>query len=273
MRLKAHAKINLRLKILGINEQNYHLLQMINVKIGLYDEVIIKKIKQSKIIIDMPGVVKEENIVYLVAERMFEKYQLPGGVCIKIKKKIPFGAGLGGGSTDAASIILAINQLYKLNLSKEDKQNIALEFGTDIVYCLENNPCLVERIGEKIIPFEKKIDKRALLINPNLVVSTKDIYNLYDNTNNYSKSHSLNELYQMSLENMLENDLEEVVFSQYPVIKNLKERIVKDTNLPVLMSGSGSTIFVLGDKKELKKWYRVYKKEYPQYQIYLTYIK
>ncbi len=273
MRLRAHAKINLRLKVLGINEQNYHLLQMINVKIGLYDEIIIKKIKKPKVIINMAGVVKEKNIVYLVAQRMLKKYQLPGGLYIKIKKKIPFGAGLGGGSTDAACVITAINELYKLKLSKEEQQNIALEFGTDIVYCLESNPCLVEGIGEKIIPFEKKIDKKILLINPNLIISTKEIYNLYDKAKNYSQGDSLAELYNMSLEDMLENDLEDTVFSQYPLIKKIKESIVRDTNLPVLMSGSGSTIFILGEQKELKKWYQVYKKEYPGYQIYLTYIK
>lgn len=273
MRLKAHAKINLRLKVLGINENNYHLLQMVNVKIGLYDEIKIKKIKQQDIIVNMPEVVKEENIVYKVVKKMFEEYPLPGGIYIQIKKKIPLGAGLGGGSADAASVILAINQMYKLNLTYDEMKKIALGVGTDIVYCLENNPCLVEGIGEKIIPFEKKINKWVLLINPNLIVSTKDIYILYDKTKTYSQALSLTELYNMPLEDMLENNLEEVVFAQYPIIKELKERVAKDTNLPVVMSGSGSTIFVLGDKKELKKWYRAYKNKYPQYQIYLTYIK
>lgn len=273
MKIKAHAKINLRLKVLGINEQKYHLLQMVNAKIGLFDKIIIKKLKKQSIIIDMPQIKTENNIVYKVVKNMFKEYQLSGGIYIKIKKNIPFGAGLAGGSADAASVILALDKIYKLNLTKEELQKEALKVGTDIVYCLENDICLVEGIGEKVQNFKKKIKRNVLLINPNIIVSTKEIYELYDEEKTYSYALTKEELHNLSFYDLLQNDLEPVVFKKYPIIKDLKEELIKEIELPVLMSGSGSTMFVLGNKKELKKWYKVYKRKYPNYQIHLTYIK
>lgn len=273
MKIKAHAKINLRLKVVGMNEQKYHLLQMVNAKICLHDTIIIKKLKQPKVVIDMLEIKQEDNIVYKVVENMFKTYLLPGGIYIKIKKKIPFGAGLAGGSTDAASIILAINKIYKLNLSKDQLQKEALKCGTDIVYCLENDICLVEGIGEQVQEFRKEVKQDILLINPNIVVSTKEIYELYDETKDYSKPLNLNQLQNLSYCDLLQNDLEKIVFEKYPIIKDLKEEIAKETKCPILMSGSGSTLFIMGKRKELKRWGKIYRKKYPKYQIHLTSIK
>lgn len=270
MRVKAYAKINLRLKILGINHNQYHLLQMVNTKIDLYDSLEFKKIRNKEIIVDMPLVAKEHNLVYKVANKMFDKYNLPRGIYIKIEKKIPIGAGLGGGSTDAAKTIEVINKLYKLNLTKRKMTEIALEFGTDIVYCLENDLALVEGIGEKITLLKRKIKKAVLVINPNIFISAKDIYDLYDKDNTYSKMLSPTEIENMSINTLLENDLEKVVFKEYPEVKKIKDDLQTETSLPVLMSGSGSTIFVLGDKREIKRLYKLYKLKYRDYKIYIT---
>ncbi len=269
MIVKAYAKINLRLKVLGIDERRYHFLQMLNAKIGLHDILKIKRIKTPNIIVEMAGVSQENNLVYKVAKEMFEKYHLKGGIYIKIKKNIPFGAGLGGGSADAAVVIKTMNKMYNLNLSKETLQKIAFKFGTDIVYCLENELALVEGFGEKITILNRKIKSDVLIINPKIEISTKDIYNKYDSLKKYSEKLDKEEFENIELKKMLDNDLEECVFLEYPKIKKIKEEIIREGFGHVLMSGSGSTIFVLGEKQNLKQLY----KKYQEYNVYLTKIK
>ena len=273
MIIKAFAKINLRLKVLGITDNYYHNLQMVNCKINLFDKIVIKKIKEKNIIIDMPLVKKEENLVYKIAKKMFEQYNLPNGIYIKIKKNIPIGAGLAGGSADGAAVINAIDKIYKLNLSLEEKRNIALLFGTDIVYCLEEKIALVEKIGDKITNLERVINSNILIINPNFSVLTKDIFRSYDEENLFSKELSLEEIEKMPLDEMIDNDLEEVVFKKYPEVKELKINLKKKGYKYTSMSGSGPTIFVLGNKRTLKKLYCSLKKEYKDYNIYFTKIK
>lgn len=270
MKIKAYAKINLRLKVLGITENAYHELQMINCKVNLYDTIILKKIKQEVIKVDMPYVKQEDNLVYKIVNKMFEKYQLPKGLSVKITKKIPIGAGLAGGSTDAAAVINAIDKMYKLNLSMEEKRNLALEFGTDIVYCLENKLYLVEGIGDKVYPLSRQLKSSILIINPNFSVLTKDIFKEYDEKCGFSPRINIDKLEKMSLLEMLENDLEKVVFEKYKEIKNLKTSLQEKGYKYISMSGSGATIFVLGSKKNLKDLYKDLKKEYEDYKIYLT---
>jgi 4-diphosphocytidyl-2-C-methyl-D-erythritol kinase len=270
MKIKAYAKINLRLKVLGTTTNSYHLLQMVNSKVGLYDEVIIKKIRQKTIDIDMPYVSKEDNLVYKVALKMFNLFNLPGGIYIKIKKNIPIGAGLAGGSSDAATVINAINKMYKLNLNIDELRSIALEFGTDIVYCLENKLALVEGIGEKITILKRKIKSNVLIINPNFSVLTKEIFTLFDENKIYSDKLTIDKIESLSIEELLENDLEKTTFRLYPDVEKLKESLKNNGFKNVLMTGTGATLFVLGNKKELKGLYKKYQKEYKDYNIYLT---
>ncbi len=270
MKIKAYAKINLRLKVLGTTTNSYHLLQMVNSKVGLYDEVIIKKIRQKTIDIDMPYVSKEDNLVYKVALKMFNLFNLPGGIYIKIKKNIPIGAGLAGGSSDAAAVINAINKMYKLNLKIDELRSIALEFGTDIVYCLENKLALVEGIGEKITILKRKIKSDILIINPNFSVLTKEIFTSFDENKIYSDKLTIDKIESLSIEELLENDLEKTTFRLYPDVEKLKESLKNNGFKNVLMTGTGATLFVLGNKKELKGLYKKYQKEYKDYNIYLT---
>ena len=266
---KSYAKINLRLKVVGINDDNYHLLQMVNTKINFYDVLKIKKTKEKIINVYMKDVKQEENLVYRVASYMFNKYSLPGGLDIKIKKNIMIGAGLAGGSANAATTINAINKLYNLNLNIDEKRKIASRFGTDIIYCLDNYPALVEGIGEKIKPFNISTKQNILIINPNIIIATKDIYNQYDALYKYSAPLDKEVLESLDLKKLLENDLEQVVFAKYPQILNLKKQVLEYSS-NVLMSGSGSTIYVIDELKTLKKIYKEIKKIYPEYKYVLT---
>lgn len=266
---KSYAKINLRLKVVGINDDNYHLLQMVNTKINFYDVLKFKKTKEKIINVYMKDVKQEENLVYRVASYMFNKYSLPGGLDIKIKKNIMIGAGLAGGSANAATTINAINKLYNLNLNIDEKRKIASRFGTDIIYCLDNYPALVEGIGEKIKPFNISTKQNILIINPNIIIATKDIYNQYDALYKYSAPLDKEVLESLDLKKLLENDLEQVVFAKYPQILNLKKQVLEYSS-NVLMSGSGSTIYVIDELKTLKKIYKEIKKIYPEYKYVLT---
>lgn len=266
---KSYAKINLRLKVVGINDDNYHLLQMVNTKINFYDVLKFKKTKGKIINVYMKDVKQEENLVYRVASYMFNKYSLPGGLDIKIKKNIMIGAGLAGGSANAATTINAINKLYNLNLNIDEKREIASGFGTDIIYCLDNYPALVEGIGEKIKPFNISTKQNILIINPNIIIATKDIYNQYDALYKYSEPLDKEVLESLDLKKLLENDLEQVVFAKYPQILNLKKQVLEYSS-NVLMSGSGSTIYVIDELKTLKKIYKEIKKIYPEYKYVLT---
>ena len=266
---KSYAKINLRLKVVGINDDNYHLLQMVNTKINFYDVLKFKKTKEKIINVYMKDIKQEENLVYRVASYMFNKYSLPGGLDIKIKKNIMIGAGLAGGSANAATTINAINKLYNLNLNIDEKREIASRFGTDIIYCLDNYPALVEGIGEKIKPFNISTKQNILIINPNIKIATKDIYNQYDALYKYSAPLDKEVLESLDLKKLLENDLEQVVFAKYPQILNLKKQVLEYSS-NVLMSGSGSTIYVIDELKTLKKIYKEIKKIYPEYKYVLT---
>lgn len=266
---KSYAKINLRLKVVGINDDNYHLLQMVNTKINFYDVLKFKKTKEKIINVYMKDVKQEENLVYRVASYMFNKYSLPGGLDIKIKKNIMIGAGLAGGSANAATTINAINKLYNLNLNIDEKREIASGFGTDIIYCLDNYPALVEGIGEKIKPFNISTKQNILIINPNIIIATKDIYNQYDALYKYSAPLDKEVLESLDLKKLLENDLEQVVFAKYPQILNLKKQVLEYSS-NVLMSGSGSTIYVIDELKTLKQIYKEIKKIYPEYKYVLT---
>lgn len=268
MLVKSYAKINLHLKVLGINKDNYHLLQMVNTKINFYDVLKFKKTKNN-INVYMANIPQEENLVYKVTKYMFEKYNIIGGINIYIKKNIMLGAGLGGGSSNAACTIHTIDKLYKLNLSIEEKRKIALKFGTDIIYCLENNPALVFGVGEKIQKFNLNKRYNVLLINPKINVSTKEVYSLYDNNNEYSVEESIKELENKNITELLYNDLEKVVFEKYQQIKKIKEELLLYSN-NVLMSGSGSTVYVIDSKKVLKKILKEYKQKNPLYIYVLT---
>lgn len=271
MKVKAYAKINLRLKVLGITTNSYHLLQMVNCKVKLFDELILKKTKLKTIDVDMKEVKKEDNLVYKVASFMFEKYGLPGGIYIKVIKNIPIGAGLAGGSCDAAAVINTLNKMYNLKLTILEKREIALKFGTDIVYCLDDSLALVEGIGDRVSFLKRKIKDDVLIINPNFKLLTKDIFREYDLINNFSIADEKDVLEKKDIESLLENDLEKIVFNKYPEVKKIKEDLLSRNYPKVLMSGSGPTIFVLGNKKSLNKIYKEYKST--RYNVVLTKIK
>ncbi len=272
MLYKANAKINLRLKIVGKKNSGYHELQMLNAKIDLYDILKFNKTTDEiKVTInnDMP---EENNFVYKIAKYMKEQYMFPGGLTINIEKNIPMSGGLGGGSSDAACTINAINNIYGLNLTFEEKTNIAMKFGTDIVYCLQDNIAIVEGTGEKITPINIKIPYKVILVNPNIAVSTKEIYQMVDAKKITGTVLTYDEFSGDSLINLMENDLQDYTISRYPIIAEIISELEELKVKKSIMSGSGASVIALVESEEAIEITKKYHELHPDYFVTLSQI-
>lgn len=257
MKLKAYAKINIYLKVLGKND-NYHNLKMINAKVNLYDTIKIKKSKKDQLIFKNNKLLnpKKDDLILRVLKFLKEKYNIKKSYKIIIKKRIPIQAGLGGGSSDIAEIAKYIIKDNNINLTIKELEKILITFGSDIPYCLHNEVCLVENIGDKVTPLNNKfiyINKDILIINPNILIPTKDVFKKFDEINIYKKEEKI--------DYFKTNDLEKACFLTQPKMKEVRNYLNTIFKENLIMSGSGSTYIALVDKNSSKKIYQKIKKE------------
>ena len=176
---KAPAKLNLTLDVTGKRPDGYHLLRTVMQTVSLYDELSFAREEQEGIRLtcdraDLP--LDSGNLAYRAADVLFQKFDLPGGIRIDLKKKIPAAAGLAGGSTDAAAVLRAMNRLYGLGLTTETLCQLALPLGADIPYCVRGGTCLCEGIGEVMTPLAELKGLPVLLVKPAFDLSTAYIY-------------------------------------------------------------------------------------------------
>ena len=263
MILYSPAKLNLYLDILNKRPDGYHNICTIFERIALFDKIILAPSKDGKIIIksdsrDIPG--DSRNIVYKAALLLKNDFNIPAGVDIEIKKTIPVGAGLGGGSSNAASVLLGLNEFWGLNLSRKNLLRYAEKLGSDTAFFLYNSPyALGTGRGERILPlsnFRRKL--WHVLAVPDLKVSTRKIYRAFDNfkaKEKYSRPQlARRQLLRQaidSLSGILFNRLEGVTFRRYPEVKKIKDGFKKHGLNKVLMSGSGSAVFgIVKSRKE-----------------------
>lgn len=183
--IKARAKINLNLQVLEKREDNYHNLESVFQKINLYDELFVSKCEKDELIINsnIKELETKENIIYKAYIKLKEKYSQIKGVTVKLNKKIPMQAGLAGGSTDCAAFILAMNKLYKLNMSKLEIEKLGASLGADVVPCLYNKAIKANGIGEKITKINTDFLYYILVIKPKFSCSTKEMFKKLDNDN------------------------------------------------------------------------------------------
>ena len=257
MKIRAPAKINLRLKVVGKRADGYHLLDTIMVPVSLYDEIEIHKLRIAptqektadeliKITCDDPAVpAGEENLAYRAAQLILKNRRGMPAVHIHICKSIPLGAGLGGASTDAAATLVGLNRLFKLRLSFPKLEKIALSLGADVPFFIRARPARARGIGERLSPLGELPRIWSVIIYPGFPVSTAWVYgNLAKLTKpiaNTSIATSLKSFDQLS--SLLENDLESVTLDRYPEIGLLKQKLLREGAPRVLMSGSGSSVF------------------------------
>lgn len=255
MKIKAYAKVNISLDIVGKREDGYHILEMIMQTIDLYDEINIEKQKKDITIkCNKPYVPTDErNLAYRAAKLFMEKYDIDSGVNINIKKNIPVSAGLAGGSTDGAAVLKLMNRLFEVNASDEELMEIGLKLGADVPYCIKGGTALCKGIGEEVTKLKDFKDKILVLVKPPFGVSTKSVYQEFDlgkvrshpNTETLIKAIESNDLKLVS--NNMKNLLENVTLRKHKVLINIKEEMKNTGAIAAMMSGSGPTVFAFFD--------------------------
>lgn len=250
-RVKAYAKINLGLDVLGRLPSGYHQVSMIMQSISLWDELTFQTAPRDILITsdshELP--LGEDNLIYKAAALMMEKYGISSGVRIHLRKNIPIAAGMAGGSTDAAATLKGICRLFGLEASPELLMKYGLSIGADVPYCLMGGTALAEGIGERLTVLPPLPDCSILIATPKISVSTKYVYEHLD-----AQEHVLHPdirgmteaVRKGSLPGVLSrmgNVLESVTVPAHPVIGRLKSRLLSLGAAGSLMSGSGPTVF------------------------------
>lgn len=251
MLLKAYAKINLSLDVVGKRDDGYHLLEMIMQTVDLYDLINIKKIPRGIIVTcNRPYVPSDErNLAYKAAELFINTYNVDGGVEIDLRKYIPISAGLGGGSTDAAVVLKAIRDMYKPNIQDEELMELGVKIGADVPYCIIGGTALCKGIGEKVTKLKSFKDHILVMVKPPFGVSSREVYQNLDlskirkhpNTDLLIKSIEEDNLFKLSRN--MKNVLENVTLRKHHILKNIKNEVIDMGAVGTLMSGSGPTIF------------------------------
>jgi 4-diphosphocytidyl-2-C-methyl-D-erythritol kinase len=268
LQIQAYAKINLFLNVLYKRPDGYHEIETVFQSIGLSDDIILRKLSRDiKINCEHPQVpLDESNLACRAAKLLLEVSSLSEGVEITIKKYIPVAAGLGGGSADAAAVLVGLNQLFELGYEREQLMQIGSKLGADVPFCILGGTVLGRGIGELLEPLPSPGKIWLTLVNPGFMVSTAWVYqNLHLRTFDFGSQNKKNEnlgltkspknvnilVQQIRTNNLrkicdeLFNALEAIVVNKYPVIGNLKSQLKEFGALGTLMSGSGPTVFAL----------------------------
>ncbi|WP_202976462.1 4-(cytidine 5'-diphospho)-2-C-methyl-D-erythritol kinase [Anaerophilus nitritogenes] len=277
--IKGRAKINLSLDVLKRREDGYHEVKMIMQQIDLYDEIALKIIGNGIILNSNCEYIPnhEGNIAYKAAMLMMDHFHIEQGVEIYINKNIPVAAGLAGGSTDAAAVMMGMNELFNLQATKKELMELGVLLGADVPFCILGGTALAEGIGERLTPI-KGFDEWIVLCKPNISVSTANVYgNLeVEQISNHPKTEVMiqaleNKDIKLIAEN-LENVLETVTEKIHPIIKDIKKKMLEYQALGSLMSGSGPTVFgIYKDYNKAKCAYENLSKVYNQVYLVKTY--
>lgn len=239
------------LRVVRKREDGYHDLETIFYPIfALHDELEIVpaaefSFEQAGIVVDCPP---EQNLIIRCYRRMRERYPLIGEVSIRFRKNIPFGAGLGGGSSDAAHTAIALNELFHLGLTREQLAAEVRPLGADCPFFIYNTPCFAEGIGDLLTPIDFSLKGyRILMIKPACGVSTREAYSgLHLSADKHARPKLIDQWSNSKwLNGQMENDFEQSVFPLHPEIAHIKKRLLDAGALYASMSGSGSTVFGL----------------------------
>ena len=280
IRLKARAKINLGLDVLGKREDGYHEVRMVMQTIGIYDRLILTKIPEEEIRITsnlafLP--VNENNLIYKAIKLLKDEYHFPGGISVDLNKFIPVAAGMAGGSTDAASTMFGVNRLFGLNLSMGKMMELGVRLGADVPYCVMRGTALAEGIGEKLTRITPVPHMWILIAKPQINVSTRLVYEQLDmggiqqhpDIDGIIRAIEAQDVVRIaqSMGNVLEN----VTVPLYPVIETIKQDMLSHGAINAMMSGSGPTVFgIFPDEQTTLACQAFLKKKGDARQVYIT---
>ncbi|MEW6041707.1 MAG: 4-(cytidine 5'-diphospho)-2-C-methyl-D-erythritol kinase [Elusimicrobiota bacterium] len=262
--LNAPAKVNFALEVLIRRIDGYHNIRTIIQTINLFDKVTVRTIKEPHIKLkcfwsDRNNLKPppQKNLAYRAAVLLRHYFDIKEGVEIILKKRIPAGAGLGGGSSDAAIVLKGLCILWGKKLKKDVLNKIALKIGADVPFFLKGGCCLAEGVGEKIKPLKTEWDEKPLwlvIVKPDFSTSTRQVYSSFDSLKKIktksqrTKKNKLPGILKLTDLDFF-NDLERVVLKTHPVIGEIKRRLVLSGAYSSLMSGSGSSVFGIFKKK------------------------
>jgi len=290
IKTKAPAKINLTLEVVQKLDNGFHELRSVALKLeNIYDEVEVSFLEKGNdvlIMTDSKNIpIDERNICYKAAKRYLQEIGNIGTVEIRLKKKIPVGAGMGGGSSDAAEVFKSLNKICGQVLSEDQLIKISAEIGKDIpIFIAEKNCVLMEGMGEKITQKNYSRQVYFLIINPKLHITTKDAYQklsellwFCDDKNRVNISQEM----FVGLDDMensrevivmnLYNDFEIFAERKYPIIKEIKQALLAFGADNSLMTGSGSTVFgIFSEEANAKKAKTILAEKYPEFFIEIS---
>ncbi len=241
----APAKINLSLKILGRRDDDFHEIETLMVPISLCDEMKIEKNEGGiEFRCDDPSVpMSDDNLVIRAAKSFFVATKLEPAVSIELKKKIPHGAGLGGGSSDAATTLLTLNQLFEANLTRDELSKLGATTGSDTPFFIFESPAICRGRGELVAPVRLSGKLSILLLKPNFAVPTEWAYSRWQHSREIP---DVSYLPQEFGGQTFVSDLERLVFEKFVFLAHMKMWLLKQPEVgAALMSGSGSTVFAV----------------------------
>ncbi|QZT36410.1 4-(cytidine 5'-diphospho)-2-C-methyl-D-erythritol kinase [Halosquirtibacter xylanolyticus] len=253
-----NAKINIGLNVISKREDGFHNLSTLFYPLQLCDGLEIVENGLDHTRFTQSGLTIEgeltDNLVYLALLLIKERFEIPN-LDIHLHKKIPFGAGLGGGSADASFMLKALNEMFNLELNTQELIDLSVQLGSDCPFFIINTPCFATGRGEELVPTDLDLSGyRLVLVNPNIMVSTPEAFRYVTPHEPFTSLEEaiLNPL--PSWKGLVENDFEKSVFCQYPAIQELKTKLYQEGATYVSMSGSGSSVF--GIFKNTVAWNR-----------------
>ena len=254
--LKAYGKINLGLDVLRRREDGYHDVRMIMQTVGIFDRVDLIWKEEPGIQVEtnlyyLPT--NENNLVYKAAKLLMDEFQVQEGIQIRLRKFIPVAAGMAGGSSDAAAVLFGVNKMFRLGMSTEQLMERGVRIGADVPYCILRGTALSEGIGEVLTKLPAVPQCQVLVAKPGINVSTKFVYeNLHANDLRPEQHPDIDGMIRaikaqdlQGIADKLGNVLETVTVKEYPVIQEIKDKMLEFGAIGSLMSGSGPTVFGL----------------------------
>lgn len=260
---QAYGKINLGLDVTGKRDDGYHIVRMIMQTVELHDTLTFKENATGEITMTCDNEtlpVDENNLCIRAAKLLKDEFEFSGGVDIHLKKRIPIAAGMAGGSTDAAAVLKAVNEIFELGLSKKELMKRGVKLGADIPYCIMGGTALAEGIGEELTRLSPMPDTPILIAKPPVNVSTGQAYGALDSLESYEHPDIDRLIHAIEYEDILGiapkmgNVLADVTMPMVPEIARIVEFMEAHGALRAMMTGSGPTVFgIFEDCDEMEK--------------------
>ncbi len=267
---KAYAKVNLGLQVIRKREDGYHDLKMVMAPIDLCDIISIEESNKTivNMISDKEDIPMEKNIVYKTIMLLKERYHISKNVIVRIEKNIPMGAGLGGGSSDAAATLKCLNKFWRLNISKNELVELALMLGSDVPFFIESAPAICEGLGIPTQNISIPTFFDIIVIAPTYQSFTKDVFQKCVIKEDDGRFDKLIKGFNNNKFNLF-NDLESFVFTpnNEKSIEEMKSILIDCGCINAIMTGSGSSVIGIIDSKMIDNSIKKIKKELPNYQI------